>query len=61
MFVHHMRAHNKYAVVLGAIKAKPVGGRRMGAASLDRSCAPTTRCVDRGEETAARSNKEPEG
>jgi hypothetical protein len=38
MFVHHMRAplgrrhpdHNKYAVVLGAIKAKPVGGRPMG-------------------------------
>jgi hypothetical protein len=37
MFVHHMRAplgrrhpdHNKYAVVLGAIKAKPVGGRPM--------------------------------
>jgi hypothetical protein len=38
LFVHHMRAplgrrhpdHNKYAVVLGAIKAKPVGGRPMG-------------------------------
>jgi hypothetical protein len=37
MFVHHMRAplgrrhpdHNKYAVVLRAIKAKPVGGRPM--------------------------------
>ena len=48
MFVHHMRAplgrrhpdHNKYAVVLEAIKAKPVGGRPMGGApSLDRSCA----------------------
>jgi hypothetical protein len=47
MFVHHMRAplgrhhpdHNKYAVVLGAFEAKPVGGRRKGAASLDRSCA----------------------
>ena len=46
MFVHHMRAplgrrhpdHNKYAVVLRAIKAKPVGGRRW-TASLDRSCA----------------------
>jgi hypothetical protein len=38
MFVPHMRAplgrrhpdHNKSAVVLGAIKAKPVGGRPMG-------------------------------
>ena len=47
MFVHHMRAplgrrhpdHNKYAVVLEAIKAKPVGGRPMGGPSLDRSCA----------------------
>jgi hypothetical protein len=47
MFVHHMRAplgrrhpdHNKNAVVLEAIKAKPVGGRPMGGPALTRSCA----------------------
>ena len=46
MFVHHMRAplgrrhpdHNKYAVVLRAIKAKPSVAARW-TASLDRSCA----------------------
>ena len=42
MFVHHMRAplgrrhpdHNKYAVVLRGIKAKPVGGRPMDGPAL---------------------------
>ena len=57
MFVHHMRAplgrrhpdHNKYVVVLGAIKA--------AAASLDRPCARRPLGVGRGEEMAAGRTK----
>ena len=50
MFAHHMRAplgrrhpdHNKYAVVLGAIKAKPVGGRPMDGQPCPLLRAPAT-------------------
>ena len=60
MFVHHMRAplgrrhpdHNKYAVVLGAIKAMPVGGRPMGGPALTAPArADHSLCVGRDEET----------
>jgi hypothetical protein len=70
MFVHHMRAplgrrhpdHNKYAVLLRAIKAKPVGGRPMDGPSLDRSCARRPLGVWVGaKKRLARSNKETEG
>src|SRR5215469_11844388 len=59
-FVHHTRAplelrhpdHSKCAVVLGAIKAKPVGGRPTGRPALTAPArAGDVGCVGRGEET----------
>lgn len=68
-FVHHARAPLEFviptitsvAVVLGAVKDKPL--RVALRAILDRSCArrATRMCAGRDEETAAKPNKETQG